>query len=119
MTKTVNLNGSEVKVEGLGGHNTVVKNLGGSAIFASACPEITEGADNVVEIPAASGEVVFDTNGAIYLSGSGKVQCTGTDSAVVNFKQPSSSSGGGGGNCGDTVLLGIMSDEGYCEQIEF
>ena len=119
MTKTVNLNGDEVKVEGLGGYNTVVKNLGGSAIFASAYPGITEGADNVVEIPAASGEVVFDTNGTIYLSGSGKVQCTGTDSAAVNFNQPSSSSGDGGGSCGETALPGIMSDEGYCENIEF
>lgn len=119
MVKTVNLNGGEVKVEGLGGHNTVVKNLGGGAIFASAYPEITEGADNVVEIPAGSGEVVLDTNGTIYLFGSGKVQCTGTDSAVVNFKQPSSSSGGGGGNCGETVLPAIKSDDGYCEKIEF
>ena len=107
-----------MKVEGLGGGNTVVKNISGSAIFASAYPGITEGADNVVEISVASGEVVFDTNGTIYLSGSGKVQCTGTCLSTVNFKQPSSSSDGGG-LCDITAVPGIKSDEGYCENIEF
>lgn len=118
MVKTVSLNGGEVKVEGLGGSNTIVKNLGESAIFASAYPGITDGADNVVEIPAGSGEVVLDTNGTIYLLGSEKVQCTGTHSAVVNFKQPSSS-GGGGGLCDVTAIPGMKSDECYCENIEF
>lgn len=142
MVKTVNLTGDEVEVTDLGGQNTVVKNLGGSAIYASPYPNVTEGADNVVEIPAGGGELVFDTNGTIFLKGSGKtelgavapkrgtdaaqqratggkVQLTGTSYTTVNFKQPSSS-GDGDGYCGATALSGgITSDEGYCENIEF
>lgn len=126
MVKTVNLNGEETWVTGLGGVNTVVKNLGGSAIFASANPGITEGADNVVEIPAGGGEVVLDTNGTIFLLGSGKIQCTGTHSNVVNFKLPSSSSGGddSGGIFGNMAVandIAIVVNDiicGYAEIIE-
>lgn len=118
MIKTVNLTGTEVEVTGLGGQNTAVKNLGGSEIYASPYPNIEAGADNVVEIPAGGGELVFDTLGTIYLKGSGKVQLTGTSYSTVNFKQPSSSDGGGC-LCDVTAIPGIKSDEGYCENIEF
>lgn len=90
MVKTVNLTGEEVEVTDLGGQNTAVKNLGSSGIYASSYPNVAEGADNVVEIPAGGGELVFDTNGTIFLKGAGKVQLTGTSYTTVNFKQPSS-----------------------------
>ena len=97
MIKTVTLTGSEVKVTDLGGQNAAVKNLGSGSIYVSTKPNITAGADNVIEILAGAGEVVLDTNGTVYIVGTGKVQCTGTPYAVPNFKLPSSSSGGGGG----------------------
>lgn len=97
MTKTPILTGAEVCVTDLGGQNVAVKNLSGDTVWASAFPNITVGADGVVEIPAGGGEVVLDTHGTIYLLGTGKVQVTGTDYATPNFRQPSSSSGGGGG----------------------
>lgn len=97
MIKTVTLTGSEVKVTDLGGQNAAVKNLGSGSIYVSTKPNITAGADNVIEIPAGTGEVVLDTNGTVYIVGTGKVQCTGTPYAVPNFKLPSTSSGGGGG----------------------
>ena len=97
MIKTVTLTGSEVKVTDLGGQNAAVKNLGSGSIYVSTKPNITAGADNVIEIPAGAGEVVLDAHGTVYIVGTGKVQCTGTSYAVPNFKLPSSSSGGGGG----------------------
>lgn len=97
MIKTVTLTGSEVKVTNLGGQNAAVKNLGSGSIYVSTKPNITAGADNVIEIPAGAGEVVLDANGTLYIVGTGKVQCTGTPYATPNFKLPSSSSGGGGG----------------------
>ena len=97
MIKTVTLTGSEVKVTDLGGQNAAVKNLGSGSIYVSTKPNITAGADNVIEIPAGAGEVVLDANGTVYIVGTGKVQCTGTPYAVPNFKLPSSSNGGGGG----------------------
>ena len=97
MVKTVDIVGTEIKVEDLGGQNVAVKNLGSGSIYVSTQPNITAGADNVIEIPAGAGEVVLDANGTVYIVGTGKVQCTGTPYATPNFKLPSSSSGGGGG----------------------
>ena len=97
MVKTVDIVGAEIKVEDLGGQNVAVKNLGSGSIYVSTQPNITAGADNVIEIPAGAGEVILDANGTVYIVGTGKVQCTGTPYATPNFKLPSSSSGGGGG----------------------
>lgn len=112
MTKTAVLTGSEFEVSDLGGQNVAVKNLGDGAIYASPYPNVIAGADNVVEIPAGSGEVVLDANGTVYLLGTGKVQCTGTSYATPNFKMPSSSeSGGGGSSCGKLcVPMGIIAE---------
>lgn len=96
-TKTPILTGTEVCLTDLGGQNVAVKNLSDGSVWASAFPNITAGADNVIEIPAGGGEVVLDARGTVYLLGTGKVQCTGTPYATPNFRQPSSSSGGGGG----------------------
>lgn len=114
--KTVTLDGSEVKVEGLGGQNTIVQNLGGSAVYASASPGVEAGADGVAEISAGGGINLYGTNGTVYLLGSGKVQLVGTDYSTVNFKLPSSASGGGGGHlCSfDIFVRGMVSDDGLC-----
>ena len=97
MTKTPILTGAEVCVTDLGGQNASVQNLSGDTIWASAYPGVTAGADDVYEIPAGGGVVVLDARGTVYLLGTGKVQCTGTNYATPNFRQPSSSNGGGGG----------------------
>lgn len=95
MIKTVVLTGEELMVKNLGGFNTVVHNLGDDAIYASKCPNITTGADNVAEIPAGSAKLISTTNGTVYLLGFGKAELTGQDHDSVNFKQPSSLVGGG------------------------
>lgn len=95
MIKTVTLKGEEVKVQNLGGFNTVVHNLGLQAIYASKYPNITAGADNVAEIPANGAKLISTTNGTVYLLGTGKAELTGQDHDGVNFKQPSSLGGGG------------------------
>lgn len=114
--KTVTLSGTEIKVEGMGGQNTIVRNLGDAAIYASVSPGVTADADGVAEIPAGGGVVLYDTRGVVYLSGKGKAQLTGTDYNVVNFKVPSSS--GGGGESGKFYFDFICSDDGVCEFME-
>lgn len=79
MIKTVTLAGTELKVEGLGGFNTFVQNLGSVVLYASKYPGITAGADNVAEIPAGSGKLISTTNGTVYLLGTGKAEVTGLD----------------------------------------
>lgn len=115
MTKTAVLSGSEVEVSDLRGQNVAVKNLGDSPIYASPYPNVVADADNVVEIPAGSGEVVLDANGTVYLLGTGKAQCTGTSYATPNFKLPSSSNGGGGGTDDGTIsgtfTIASMNDD--------
>lgn len=107
MIKTVTLNGGEVKAEGLGGQNTIVQNLGGSAVYASASPGIEAGADGVAEIPAGGGINLYGTNGTVYLLGSGRVQLTGTDYSDLNCVPMAASNGGssGGGGSGDEYVI--------------
>ena len=102
MIKTVELTGSEIKVEDLNGKNTAIYNKSDGAVYASRSPNITPNADGVIEIPAGGYRGLDDTCGVIYLLGTGKVELTGTD-YPVNFRMPSSSSGtsGGGGGTGD------------------
>lgn len=103
MIKTVELTGTEMKVEGLDGKNTAIYNKSSAAVYASCSPAVTPNADGVIEVPAGGYRGLNDTCGIIYLLGTGKVELTGTDGSV-NFKMPSSSeSGGGGGISGDSV----------------
>ncbi len=97
MTKRPILTGAELRVESLGGQNVIVQNLGTNTIYASINPNITPDADDVFEIPAGGGVNVYGANGTIYLMGTGRAQCTGTDYSTVNFKMPSSSASSGGG----------------------
>lgn len=123
MIKTVELTGSEAKVEGLGGRNTAIYNKSEGAMYASCSPNVTPNADGVIEIPAGGYRGLDDTNGIIYLLGTGRVELTGTDSSV-NFKQPSSSNGtsggggGGGGSVGNARLSAFASNETICEYVE-
>lgn len=107
MIKTVELTGTEMKVEGLDGQNTVIINNGSGTLYASAFPDVAAGADNVIEIPAGAHDGLNDTHGTVYLLGTGRVELRGTDYAV-NFRQPSSSasSGGGGGKvCAPMTII--------------
>lgn len=107
MIKTVELTGAEVCVTDLGGKNTAIYNKSGGVLYASASPNVTPNADSVIEIPAGGYRGLNDSNGVIYLLGTGKVELTGTDYSV-NFKQPSSSGGtsGGGGETIQDVICG-------------
>lgn len=93
--ETVTLDGTELKVEGLGGQNTEICNKSDNAIYASAYANIVPEGDNVIEIAAGNHDGLYGTNGTIYLLGTGKVELRGTDYSV-NFRKPSSSAGGGG-----------------------
>lgn len=93
--KTVHLNGTEQRVDGLGGLNTIITNRGTKTVYASAHEGITAGADGTIAIGAASKEGLPDTYGTVFLLGSGEVSLCGTDDSV-NFSSPSRSSGGGG-----------------------
>lgn len=103
--KTVILSGTEVKVEGLAGQNTIIQNLGGSAVYARDSPGIEAGADGVLEIPAGGAANLYGTNGTVYLIGHGKVQLTGTDYADINCVSAAAGASGGGSSGG--------SDNGY------
>ena len=96
MIKTVVLTGKEIKVQDLGGFNTVVHNLGDEVIYASKYPNVIMGADNVAEIPQGAAKLISTTNGTVYLLGTGKAELTGQDHDSVNFKAPSSFKGDDG-----------------------
>lgn len=106
MIKTVELTGTEMKVEGLEGQNTVIINNGNGKLYASAYPNVAAGVDNVIEIPVGAHDGLNDTRGTVYLLGTGRVELRGTD-YPVNFRQPSSSalSGGGGEECTGTQAI--------------
>lgn len=95
MIKTITLKGKEQMVQGLGGFNTIVHNLGSKSIYASRLPNITAEADDVAEIPAGAAKLISTTNGTVYVLGTGKAELTGQDHDGVNFKQPSSPGGDG------------------------
>lgn len=118
MIKTVTLSGSELAVEGLGGFNTFVQNLGSGVIYASKCPGIKAGADNVAEIPAGGGKLISTTNGTIYLLGTGKAELTGVDSdGVIATSGASVYNVSGGGSEGVSGASGasFMEFVGYAD----
>lgn len=108
MIKTISLSGAEVKVEGLDGQNTVIRNLGSSAVYASVSPGIVADADEVAVISAGVAINLYGTNGTVYLYGNGKVQLTGTDYADLNCVPAAAVSSGGaseGGGSGDGYVI--------------
>lgn len=110
MIKTVNLNGTEMCVNGLGGTNTAIVNRGTETVYASAHAGIAPGADGVIAIGGGTRDGLTDTNGTVYLLGSGEVNLRGTDESV-NFRSPSLSAGGASsaGNGGSSKLMPVMS----------
>lgn len=96
MIKQVTLSGEELKVEGIGGRNAVIVNFGSADLYASAYPDIVPDGKNVAAISAGSAINLPDTNGTVYLLGTGKVQLEGTDYGTVNISLSSGGSGGGG-----------------------
>lgn len=105
--KTVTLNGSETKVDGLSGQNTIIINKSSGAVYASNSPGIVPEADGVIEIPAGGRDGLYGTHGTLYLSGSGKVELRGTDYSELGGGSLSTGTGGssGGGDAsGDCVI---------------
>lgn len=95
-TKTVTLTGAELCVDELGGLNALIVNNTDAPLYASAKAGVTPYADGVIEIKAGASRGLPDTNGTVYLLGSGgRAELTGT-SAGVNFNVPSQSADGGG-----------------------
>lgn len=113
MIKTVTLTGSELKVEGLGGFNTFVQNLSVGAMYASKCPGVSAGGDNVAEIPAGGGKLISTTNGTVYLLGTGKAELTGldTDGVIATGGAAVYSSGEGGASLAEFMAYADANDE--------
>lgn len=86
MIKTINLNGSEVKVTELGGDNTQIFNNSGNTLYASKKPNITVGGDNVIAIPVGAIDGLYGTRGTVYLLGSGSVEVRGVDHSITNVR---------------------------------
>lgn len=107
MIKTVTLKGSELKVEGLGGFNAFVQNLGSLVMYASKNPGVSAGGDNVAEIPAGSGKLISSTNGTVYLLGTGRAEVTGLDgdSVIAAGGAAVAYSGSGGSQSVDSAAL--------------
>lgn len=97
MIQTVTLEGEELKVEGLGGKNTVITNRSSSTLYASAFPNIEPNNNNVATILSGGVMNLYDTNGTVYLWGTGKVQLMGTNSDELPMSALIASGGGGSG----------------------
>ncbi len=111
MIKTIVLDGSEVRVTGLGGSNTVIVNFGSSELYASAYPDIVPDGRNVAAISAGSAVNLRDTHGTVYLLGTGRVQLEGTDYGTVNVGMPSAGGGGSGTVFMDGAAMGLVLPE--------
>ncbi len=108
MIKTVTLTGVEQRVDGLGGLNTVIVNRGSGMIYAAASSGISAGADGVIAIDAGTRDGLTDTNGTVYLLGSGEVSLRGTDENV-NFNKPSPIAGGNLSEVGGGDMMPVMN----------
>lgn len=110
--ETVTLGGDELKVEGLGGQNTIIINRGLATLYASACGNIEPDADSVAALPAGGAMNLHGTNGTVYLLGTGKVQLQGTDIAYLPIALGGASGGsGGGGSAGSGVSQEYVDSE--------
>lgn len=94
MTKTIVLNGTEQKLEGIGGVFASVYNGGSGTVYASAKSGITVDADGVTPIPAG-GSAIVECNGTVYLLGTGSVTAVGS-SKPISFFKPAPIGGGTG-----------------------
>ena len=94
-SKTIPLAGGEIKVEYSGGANAWLRNDGTAAVYASAAPGVTAGADGVVSIPAGQAAAIYGASGTVYLLGTGSVLLVGSDYTSCPFKTSAQSGGSG------------------------
>ncbi len=92
--KTITLTGSEESVA-ISGCNCAVRNDSTTAVYISALPDVTAGADGVLSVPADGSAVLYGHSGTVYLLGTGSVQLVGCDYSENPFKTVSSSGGSG------------------------
>ncbi len=78
--KTVVLNNEETRVD-LGRRNCHIRNMGSETIYASVQPGIIPDADGVLSVLAGAVDTLVNTDGHVYLKGTGKVQLVGSDFA--------------------------------------
>lgn len=96
MVRTINLSGTETKLDGLGGTYANIYNSGVDVVYASPKPNIVAGADGVTPI-TAGGSVIVECNGTVYLLGTGSVTAVGSSEPIYFFKTSAAASGEGGG----------------------
>ena len=94
MTKTITLNGTEQRLDGIGGVFASIYNGGSGTVYASARSGISADADGVTPIPAG-GSAIVECNGTVYLLGTGSVTAVGS-SEPISFFKPAPIGGGTG-----------------------
>ncbi|MBP0984601.1 MAG: hypothetical protein J6A19_12830 [Oscillospiraceae bacterium] len=93
--KTITLAGTETRAAYSGGANAWLRNDSTGAVYASAAPGVTAGADGVVSIPAGGKAVIYGACGAVYLLGTGSVLLVGSDYTASPFESSAASGGSG------------------------
>lgn len=107
MIKTVNLTAdTEEKVTGLEYAHARVTNNTTGILYASKHSGIVAGGDDVLAIPAGTGDYVKNAGGTVYLlsSAGGSVQLEGDGASETSYRPfARAASGGGGGETTDSV----------------
>lgn len=104
--KTIALTGAETEVK-ISGQNCDIRNDGTDTVYAGGSSGVVAGADGVASIPAGQAVKLLDTNGTVYLLGTGSVLLCGNDYAEPVFKSAASASSGGGTE--DTVARNAIN----------
>lgn len=99
--KELTLDGTEIHVHFLSGYSDFwVRNDGTGTVLMSLSPNISEGKDGVVSVPAGSSAGTMhgfdDTRQDLYIFGSGKIMVMGTYTPENPFKSRSKGGGDGG-----------------------
>lgn len=102
MNKTVNLYGGEIAVK-LAGRHCSIRNDGSSTLYASAKSGITADADGVISVPAGQAAVLLDSEGNVFLYGTGKAQLISSDYPGNFFKPAAGGSISGGAGTAYTI----------------
>ena len=105
-TKTLELTGVEIHIHFTSAFPCFwVRNDSGGIVLISLSPNISEGKDGVIEVPAGSSAGTMhgfnDTRNDLYLLGKGKVQVMGTYTPENPFRKARK---GGGENAGSNIL---------------
>ena len=110
-TKRVELNGEEIHIHFSSTYSHFwVRNDGKSTVLMSLSPNISEGKDGVIEVPAGSSAGTEQgTNNRkqdLYIIGNGKVQVMGTEAPNNPFKEDVK----GGGNSDGSIDKNFISN---------